>query len=147
LVVAEAERVRELVDEGADLAVGRSGGDDDLPALGVTPATRPVVGQLTDLDAVAELATERLQRCEQVAVAVALDRLRGWRDRDGLEAGQRSVIATSKTGTVRKKMRFSPVSAPASSRCLTATGARILTAFSPWRTQRLRARKARKPAM
>src|SRR5215211_6751778 len=32
---------------------------------------------------------------------------------------------TSKTGTVRKKMRFSPVSSPSSSRCLTATGARI----------------------
>jgi hypothetical protein len=47
---------------------------------------------------------------------------------------------------VRKKTRFSPVSSLASSRCLTATGARIRIAFSPWRTQRLRARKARKPA-
>ena len=81
--------MRELVHERADLAVGGSGGDDDLPALGVTPAAGPLVGQFTDLDAVAELAAELLQRCDQVAVAVALDRLCGGRERHGLHPGQR----------------------------------------------------------
>ena len=83
--VPEAERVRELVNERSDLAVGWSAGDDDLPTLGVAPAAGPLVGQLTDLDAVAELAAELLQRCDQVAVAVALDRLGGGRERDGLD--------------------------------------------------------------
>jgi hypothetical protein len=81
--------VRELVYERADLPVGGSGGDDDLPALGVAPAAGPFVGQLTDLDAVAELAAELLQRCDQVAVAVALDRLCGRRERHRLLPGQR----------------------------------------------------------
>ena len=146
LLVADAVCVGQFVGEGADLLVGGSVGDDDLAALGVTPAAGPFVGQLTDLDAVAELAAELLQRCEQVAVAVALDRLCGGSERDRLEPGSASVIATSKTGTVRKKTRVSPVSSPVLSRCFTAQGARILIAFSPWRTQRLRARKARKPA-
>ena len=55
-------------------------------------------------------------------------------------------MLTSKTGTARKKIRFSPVSLPLSSRCLTGHGARILIAFSPRRTHLLRSRKARKPA-
>ena len=90
LGVAEAERVRELVDERADLAVGGSGGDDDLPALGVAPAAGPVVGELTDLDARSRARGGVLeQRGDQVAVAVAVDRLCGGRERDGLDAGQR----------------------------------------------------------
>jgi hypothetical protein len=64
----------------------------------------------------------------------------------GSTPGSGSVIETSKTGTVRKKIRFSRVSSPASSRCMRAIGARILIAVWPLRTQRLRARKARKPA-
>jgi hypothetical protein len=52
--------VRELVNERANLAVGGPAGDDDLPALGVAPAAGPFVGQLTDIDSVAELAAELL---------------------------------------------------------------------------------------
>jgi hypothetical protein len=64
----------------------------------------------------------------------------------GFLPGSGSVIETSHTLTARKKMRFSPVSSPLSSRPLTATGARIRIAGCPLRTQRLSARKARKPA-
>ena len=41
-------------------------------------------------------------------------------------------------GRCGRRLRFSPVSSPCSSRCLTATGARMRIAFSPLRTQRLR---------
>ena len=76
LLVAEPVCVGELVGERADLLVGGSGGDDDLAALGVAPAARPVLGEVADLDAVAELGGVGDQRGDQVVVAVAGDRLR-----------------------------------------------------------------------
>ena len=57
--------------------------------LVVAPAAGAVVGEVADLDAVAELAREFLERRDQVSVAVALDRLRRRGQRDGLGAGQR----------------------------------------------------------
>jgi hypothetical protein len=54
--------VRDLVHERADDPVGRSVADDDLLALGIAPATGTVLGQLADLDAVAELARQVAQR-------------------------------------------------------------------------------------
>ena len=61
LLVADAVRVGELVDERADLPVGGSGGDDDLAALGVAPAAGPVVGEVADLDACSR--ARRRERC------------------------------------------------------------------------------------
>ena len=105
--------MRELVGERADLPVGGSGGDDDLAALGVAPAAGPVLGELADLDACSRARGVGDQRGDQVVVAVAGDRLCGRGERDGLAcraAGRSSQ--TSKTGTVRKKTFFSPVSSP-----------------------------------
>src|SRR5215213_6877325 len=53
--VAEPVRMCELVHERADLPVGRPCGDRDLLALGVAPTGRPVLWQVANLDAVAEL--------------------------------------------------------------------------------------------
>jgi hypothetical protein len=74
--------------ERADLAVGGSGGDDDLLVSGVAPAAGAVVGQLADLDRVSEFGGVGGERGDQVAVAVARDRLRRRRERDGLFPGQ-----------------------------------------------------------
>ena len=52
--------MRELVDEDTDLAVRGSMGDDDLLVVVVAPAAGPPVGQVADVDAVAELAGELL---------------------------------------------------------------------------------------
>src|SRR5215217_7302742 len=73
--VAEAMRMRNLVHQGADLAVGGPVGDDNLLALGVTPAAGAVLGGVADLDGVPELRSVGDQRGEQVAVAVAGDGL------------------------------------------------------------------------
>ena len=147
LLVAEAVGVRDLVDEGADLPVGGSGGDDDLVALGVAPAAGAVVGEVADLDACsrarAAWAISGAIRWWWLSPVIGCD---GGVSGTGSLPGSGSVIETSKTGTVRKKTFFSPVSSPCSSRCLTATGARMRIAFSPLRTQRLRSRKARNPA-
>jgi hypothetical protein len=61
--------------ERPDVSVRGSGGDDDLLALGVAPAARTVVGEVADLDDVAELCGVGRQRRDQVVVAVAGDRL------------------------------------------------------------------------
>src|SRR5687768_1978800 len=84
LLVADAEGVRELVHERADLAVGSACGDDDLLVLVVAPAARAMLGEVADLDAIPELAPELLKRRDQVGVAVAFDRLRRRAKRDGL---------------------------------------------------------------
>src|SRR5215213_8958036 len=76
LLVADAEGVRELVHERADLTVGRPGRYRDVVQLVVAPAARSVVREGADLDAIPELAPELLERGDQVGVAVALDRLR-----------------------------------------------------------------------
>jgi hypothetical protein len=93
-----------------------------------------------------------------VRIKLALDHLtrRGWLSPvigcdggvsgTGSIPGRASVIETSHTGTVRKKIFFSPVSSPLSLCCLTATGARMRIAVSPLRTTLLRSRKARNPA-
>jgi hypothetical protein len=47
--------VGQLVDERANLTVGGAGGDDNVLALGVAPAACAVLGQLANLDGVAEL--------------------------------------------------------------------------------------------
>src|SRR4051794_33160033 len=52
--VAEAMAVSELVHQGADLAVGGPGGDDDPVALWVTPAARAILGEVANVDGVAE---------------------------------------------------------------------------------------------
>src|SRR6185503_7150614 len=85
LAVAEAERVSELVDQRADLPVGGAGSDDDLPVLAIAPSARAVVREFAALDAVAQLASEVVQRGDQVLVAVAFDRLRRRRERDRLD--------------------------------------------------------------
>src|SRR5829696_2369810 len=87
LLVADAEGVRELVHERADLTVGGPGGDDDLLVLVVAPAARAGLGEVADLDAIAELAPELLEWRDQAGVAVAFDRLRRRVKRDGLRAG------------------------------------------------------------
>jgi hypothetical protein len=61
--------------QGADLPVRGAGGDDDLLVLGVAPSGRAVVGQLPELDRVAQLGGVGDQRRAQVVVAVAGDRL------------------------------------------------------------------------
>ena len=147
LLVAETVCVGQFVGERADLLVGGSVGDDDLAALGVAPAAGPVLGEVADLDRVAELA-----RRERSGGAIRWWWLSpvigsaGGVSGTGCLPGSGSVIETSKTGTVRKKTFFSPVVSPCSSRSLTVTGARMRIALSPLRTQRLRSRKARKPA-
>jgi hypothetical protein len=88
LRVADSQCVSELVHDCADLAVGRADADDNLLALGVTPALRAVGWQVAALHVVAELAAQSLQRHDQVGVAVAIDRLRRRRQRHGLGAGQ-----------------------------------------------------------
>jgi hypothetical protein len=75
LLVADPVCVGELVGERADLLVGGAGGDDELAAVGVAPAARPVLGEVADLDAVSELGGVADQRGDQVVVAVAGDGL------------------------------------------------------------------------
>ncbi|HEX5900929.1 MAG TPA: hypothetical protein VFY32_16105, partial [Solirubrobacteraceae bacterium] len=79
----------QFVSECANLLVAGPRGDDNLAALGVTPATRPVVGEVADRDAVAELGGMGDERGDQVVVRVAGDRLRRRGQRDGLLARQR----------------------------------------------------------
>jgi hypothetical protein len=67
--------VRDLVGQGADLPVRGAGGNDDLLALGIAPSGRAVLGELPELDGVAELGGVGDQRGDQVVVAVAGDRL------------------------------------------------------------------------
>jgi hypothetical protein len=81
--------VGNLVNECADLAVGGSGGDDDVLALGVAPAAGPVLGETAHLDGVAELRGVRDEGGDQVAVAVADDWLGRRRERHRIVAGQR----------------------------------------------------------
>jgi hypothetical protein len=67
--------VSELVHQGADLAVGGPGGDDDLVALWVTPAARAILWEVANVDGVAERLGVGDQAWDQVAVTVAGDRL------------------------------------------------------------------------
>ena len=55
LLVADAVGMCDLMGQGPDLLVRGSGGDDDLAALGVTPAAGTVLGEVADLDRVPEL--------------------------------------------------------------------------------------------
>jgi hypothetical protein len=57
------------------LPVRGAGADDDLLALGVAPSARAVLGELPELDRVAELGRVGDQQGDQVVVAVAGDRL------------------------------------------------------------------------
>jgi hypothetical protein len=78
--------------------------DDDLAALVVTPSLgRALERELPDR--VAELNGEILERREEVRVAVARDRLRRRRERDGLQArqdlGLGDVLSRDSTGPIR----------------------------------------------
>src|SRR5262249_33219404 len=88
LAVPESVGVRDFVDERADLTVRRPGRDDDLTALSVAPAPWAVRREVADVDGVAELCGVGDQRRDQVAVAVAGDRLLRRRERHGFLAGQ-----------------------------------------------------------
>jgi hypothetical protein len=81
--------VGQFVGERADLLVARSGGDDDLAALRITPTAGPVLGEVADLNAVVQLDGVGDERGDQVVVTVAGDRFCGRGERDGLPAGQR----------------------------------------------------------
>ena len=147
VLVADAEGVRELVHERAQPPVGGSVGDHDLAAAwGRTsrPGRPRAVG-----------GSRRCSRARAPARPGEGSARRGCRPRSAAPAGRAGPARrraagrsceTSKTGTVRKKIRLAPVSSPCSSRSLTATGARMRIARSPLRTQRLSRRKARKPA-
>lgn len=89
LAVADAERVRQLMDEHADLRVGREVlVDDDLHAVWVAPAVGAAVERQVP-DAVAELPGEVLERRQQARVAVTADRRARRLERDRVAAGQR----------------------------------------------------------
>ena len=136
----------ELVDEHPHLRVRRELlVDDDLLALEVAPPVGLGVERQA-ADRVAELGGEVLERGDEVGVARPGDRLARRLERDRLPVRERIGLETSNTATARKSVRASPVSSPSSSRSVTVIGARMRIARSPLRTQRLRSRKARKPA-
>jgi hypothetical protein len=76
--------VRRLMHQSADLPVRRAVGHDDFMARGVAPAARAVVGEVADLDGVAELGGVSDQWGGQVVVSCARDRLRRRHQRDRL---------------------------------------------------------------
>jgi hypothetical protein len=81
--------VGDFVDERPYLRVRGSSRDDDLLALRVAPAVGSVVGQMAGLDGVAQFGGVGCERGDQVVVAVAADRLRGWREWNGLLVRER----------------------------------------------------------
>jgi hypothetical protein len=88
-LIADAERMGELVHKHAHLCVGRQAGvDDDPTALRVAPAAGATADRL-QRDLEVDFARERLEALEQVAVRVAGQRLTRRLDRRGLHARQR----------------------------------------------------------
>jgi len=154
LLIADPERVRELVDEHPQLGVGGQGGaDDDALLLGIAPALAGERGEVAELDVESELGREVLEAREELAVRVALDRLARRRERYGLCVRKWSVCETSNTVATLKSVRVRgrPVSgsrttSPPSSVFFTVIGAKMRIPRSPLRGQRLSLSHARKPA-
>ena len=148
LLVAEAERVRELVHERADLAVRGSGRRRrSACAWGRTSRRARRRGARGSRRCSRARAARRCSGAIRCAVAVA-----GRSALRAARAGPAPCRAAARSSRRRRPARCGRRCASrrsprrCSSRCLTVTGARIWIAVSPLRTQRLSARKARKPA-
>src|SRR5215208_3846960 len=118
-----------------------------LTPLRAAPAARAGLGQPAGLDGVAELARQRDQGRDQLGVAVALDRLRGRRERDRLHAGERIGHRDVKDRDAAEEDSLGAGLLAVVVALFDRDGGEDADRAPPLRTQRLSCRKARKPAM